>query len=189
MKKKEINERLASVYFSRTPHPTRKSKSKHYSKKKDFLLFGALVGFGFVIWITGSIILPKPLNQNILVIQHQPVKIVYDFNAPTKTAIHLMDLSNLKNLDRSYTLVFSARKTIREETLALGVEFSNRFNEKSKVYIRDVDIKWKDFRIPFKDFKELALWQDGLNLSFLLEEWNVKGKQGSIYIDNVKFIK
>ena len=94
-----------------------------------------------------------------------------------------MDLSRYK------ALAFSAKKTNYDGDIALRVEFTTRFKEKSEKYLRDIPNRWQEYKINLSDFAGINDWSSMSGLSFVIEEWNVQKKRGIVYIDNVRFIK
>ena len=61
--------------------------------------------------------------------------------------------------------------------------------ERSEIYLKDLTYKWKNYKFDISDFKNITNWKKMGKLSFVIEEWNINGERGIVYIDNVKFIK
>jgi hypothetical protein len=69
------------------------------------------------------------------------------------------------------------------------VEFINRFNEKSEVYVKDISSKWTDQKIDFSRFAKMRDWRQMKTLAFSVEEWNTRQKSGIVYLDNIRILK
>jgi hypothetical protein len=131
----------------------------------------------------------KPINSELaLVLQPNVVKINFNFE-PAKEEIYSINLNNL-DLVGFKTLGFSVRKANFKDNIILRVEFANAFNEKSTVYINSIPAyNWQDYRIKLSDFKNINKWSRMLNLSFVIEEWTTKERNGVVYLDNIRFLR
>ena len=187
MDKKDIYEHLAKIYLD-TPS-IKKKKSKSQSKDhKNFIIIAIAIGLGLTLLVSSRLYLHKPLQQGIsLVFSTEPIKMNYNFD-PAKKEVFSLNL-NKANLSRFNTLGFSLKKSNYEDIVSLRVEFTNLFNEKSEVYIRDIPNKWKYYEAKFSDFKGITDWSEMTDVSFIIEEWNTKENKGLVYIDNVRMFK
>ena len=182
MEKKDIYEHLAKIYLDASLK--RKSSKVHARFKKLFFLSTAVV---FVLSGLLLIFLPgrKPLqSETQLVFCPDPVKINFNFD-PAKKEIYSINLKGL-NLARFKALGFSVKKTSPQDTISLRVEFNSIFKEKSQIYFKDIPYDWRDYKISLAQFKDISDWSAMSDLSFIVEEWNVKGKKGIVYLDNVR---
>ena len=128
------------------------------------------------------------LNSELaLTLQPDVIKINFNFDPAKKENYSLF----LKKLNAAHfsTLGFSAKNANYRDEVALRIEFNNVFNEKSEVYITNISHKWKDYKIALADFKNIRDWSEMFSLSFIVEEWNTRGKKGIVYIDNIKLLK
>jgi hypothetical protein len=187
MDKKDIYEHLAKIYLD-TPS-VKKKKSKNQSKDhKNFIIIAVAIALGLTMLISVRLYMHKPLQQGIaLVFSTEPIKMNYNFD-PAKKEIFSLDL-NKSNLSRFNTLGFFLKKSNSEDEIALRVEFTNLFNEKSEIYVRDIPNKWKYYELKFSDFKGITDWSEMTDVSFIIEEWNTKENKGLVYIDNVRMFK
>jgi hypothetical protein len=190
--KKDIYEHLAKIYLdasSKSKDTKHSSKLQHY-----FYLFRnplIVASFGLVILSFALIIglhknKPKPQELALYLI-HEATKINFNFN-PAKKEVFLINLNNL-NLSTFKTIGFSVKKTNPKDRIALRIEFTNVFKEKSEIYVRAIGTKWRSLELPLAKFSRLNDWSKMRSLSFTVEEWNAKEKKGVIYIDNVRLIK
>ena len=186
MDKKEIYEHLAKIYLDASSK--RKKKSKKYSKfKRIFFILSAFI-FGLAVFSFFTLNKNKALNSEIaLVLQPDVVRINFNFD-PAKKEIYSVDLNKL-NLSRFKALGFYVKKANYNDTISLRIEFTSAFREKSEIYLRNIEQRWQEYKISLSDFKNISDWSELLNLSFAVEEWNVKERKGVVYIDNIRFLR
>ena len=187
MDKKDIYEHLAKIYLDASTK--RRKKNKEYSKIIKSLFFvSIIVIFGISFLLLNRINRNKYLNSEIaLVLCPYAVKINFHFD-PAKKEIYSIDLNKL-NLAKFKVLGFSVKKANYQDNISLRVEFTNVFKEKSEVYLKNIAHKWQDYKISLSEFKDISEWSDMLNVSFIVEEWNVKDKRGIVYIDNIRLLR
>jgi len=190
MDKKEIYEHLANIYLDASSKTKRRKKSKKYF---PFLQSGLL--FGIIIIATLSLAqftrlqnnLPQKSTEIALFLQNEAVKINFNFD-PAKKEIFSLKLNNL-DLTRYKNLSFAVRKINPSDTINMRVELSSRFREKSAVYFKNIPSAWQEYSLKLSEFKDISNWSEMDNLSFIIEEWNVRGKKGIVFIDDVKFLR
>ena len=190
MNKKEIYEHLANIYLDAS---YKSSKKKHKTKShprsfRNFIIVGMVLFLGLSSTVAYSLINNKNRDSQIALFLYQDsAKINFNFDPAKKETFSL----NLKQLDltKYKTLGFALRKTNPKDTIALRVEFINRFNEKSEIYLKDISSKWTDHKIDFRHFVKLNDWAQMKALTFSVEEWNAREKSGIVYIDNIRAIK
>jgi hypothetical protein len=151
-------------------------------------------GISVLILLVGSVslyfVLPrnKPYQSQIaLYLSHEPIKINFDFN-PAKRELFSLNLNNL-NLTKYNTLAFTLKKADAKEPISVRIEFVNSFKEKSEVFVKNIPLKWGDYKIDFTQFKNITKWDDMTGLVFSVEEWNATDKKGLVFIDNVRVTK
>jgi len=185
MNKKDLYEHLANIYLDASSQKKKKVK-KHLKIKGHFLILFGVVGL--VIFLFIALNKQKSLNSEFaLVLQPDTAKINFNFD-PAKKEIYSINLNKL-NLSRFKTLGFSAKLANYQDKISLRIEFTNTFKEKSEIYLKNISHKWQDYKISFLDFKNMGDWSEMSNLSFIVEEWNTKEKQGAVYIDNLRFLR
>jgi len=185
MDRKEIYEHLAKIYLDSSSK--RKRKPKKYPLFKILFFISSAVIFGLSIFLF-TVLNNKPLNSELaLILQPDAVKINFNFD-PAKKEIYSLDL-NKSDLTRFKALGFSVKKANYNDNISLRIEFTSAFREKSEIYLKNIAHRWQDYRIGLSDFKNISDWTHMLNLSFIVEEWNVKKKGDIVYIDNVRFLR
>jgi hypothetical protein len=188
MVKKDIYEHLADIYLDASSN--KKKKSKKYQKNFS-PLFSVSAGIILLLTVTlliNSKVKNRTLNSEIaLVVSSDPIKINFNFD-PAKKEVYSLSLNKL-DLRRFKALAFSAKRANFDDNISLRIEFTNGFREKSEVYIKDLPHKWHNYKIDFSQFKNIGDWSTMTSLAFVVEEWNVKEKNGIVYLDNVRFAR
>ncbi|MFH1354839.1 MAG: hypothetical protein ABIH19_01630 [Candidatus Omnitrophota bacterium] len=187
MDKKDIYEHLAKIYLDASSKKNKPVDTPpKIFKKIIFVSFVFIAGLGVILYFNSA--RKAPFTSEIsLVLLHDAAKINFHFD-PAKKEIYTLGLNNL-NLSPYKALGFSVKKADYEDSISLRVEFNNIFNEKSEVYFKDIPHRWKEYRIEFSKFKEITDWTEMSKLLFAIEEWNVRQKNGVVYIDNVRLLK
>jgi len=189
-KSKEIYEHLASVYLD----SSQEKKKKYYTSPKS--IFKNLVKFTFAGVILCVIIIQMatkyiakspPASQLTLILEDSITKINYDFNQAKKEAA-VFDLKDM-NLFGFKSLGFRLRKGNYRDNLHMRVEFVSGFKEASEIYIKQIPNRWENFKIGLVEFKDIGDWSRMRQLLFIIEEWNAQVKKGTVYIDDVRFLK
>jgi len=190
MNKKEIYEHLANIYLDASSKSSKKKrKLRAYPKSIQSLI---VIGFVLTLGISSSIAYFNIFGRNhpaqiVLFLYQDNAKLNFNFN-PAKKESFSLSLNQL-NLSKYKTLAFSVRKTNPKDTISLRVEFTNRFSEKSEVYVKDIASKWIEQKIDLTRFVKLNDWRQMKTLSFSVEEWNTREKNGIVYLDNIRIIK
>lgn len=187
MEKKDIYEHLAKIYLDASSK--KKKKTKTYAKIfKNISIIIVFFVCGFIIALPLNLKKSKSYHSEVaLVLLYDTAKVNFQFD-PAKKETYSLDLKNL-NLSKFKALGFSAKKTNSYDTISLRVEFINAFREKSEVYLKDIPHRWQDYMINLSEFKNISDWTEMTNLSFAIEEWNVRKKKGVVYLDNVRLLK
>ena len=199
MVKKDIYEHLADIYLDVS------SKKKNKNTKLPPKVFKNLffISIAIIFSLTALFIFiflgnknkylftkwqeAKPISSEFaLVLQPDIVKINFHFD-PARKETYSLDLSKI-NLQRFKTLAFSAKRANFKDNIALRIELTSAFKEKSEVYLKDIPHRWQEYKINFSDFKNISDWSKMSGLSFVIEEKNVKEKKGIIYLDNIRFL-
>lgn len=190
MNKKEIYEHLANIYLDASSKSSKKKyKLKHYPKS---ILTLIVVGSLSILGLGTAITYPRIINHNknsqiALFLYQDAAKINFNFD-PAKKEVFSINLKQL-NLAEYKALGFTIRKTNPKDIISLRVEFTNRFNEKSEIYLKDISSKWTEEKLDFSRFAKIINWQQMKMLSFSVEEWNAREKSGIVYLDNIRVLK
>lgn len=190
MDKKEIYEHLANIYLDASSKlPKKKRKLKAYPKvTRNLALVALLLVLALASGITYSNLgLRNHSAQIALFLYQDSAKINFNFDPAKKETFSL----NLKQLDLSKykALAFGVRKTNPNDIISLRIEFVNRFNEKSEIYLKNISSKWSEQKIDFSRFVKMNDWSQMKILAFSVEEWNAKEKSGIVYLDNIRVLK
>ncbi|MFA6357305.1 MAG: hypothetical protein WCY09_01355 [Candidatus Omnitrophota bacterium] len=190
MNKKEIYEHLANIYLDASLKSSKKKRKFWLNPKtKQNLIVSFLALFlGIGSFAVFNYFDQTRSNTEVALFLHQDTaKINFNFDPASKETLTV----NLKqlNLSKYKELAFAARKTNSKDILSLRVEFINRFDEKSEVYVKDILNKWSDHRIDFSRFAKINDWQQMKSLVFTVEEWNAREKTGIVYLDNIRVLK
>ncbi|MBI4972980.1 MAG: hypothetical protein HZC16_04085 [Candidatus Omnitrophica bacterium] len=186
MDKKDIYEHLANIYLDASLK--KKNKAKEHQAVKGLFFLSLAVIFGLSGILITVLRKKEPLNTEVaLVLLPEAAKINFHFN-PAKKETYTINLNKL-DLSQYKTLGFSAKKSFYADKLSLRIELASIFREASEIYIRDIPVKWQDYKIELPNFKKISDWSEMVRLSFIVEEWNVGEKKGVVYIDNVRFLK
>jgi len=190
MDKKEIYEHLANIYLDASSKSSKKKrKLKAYPKSVKNLIIILVV----LISCAGTGIAYYNINNHVqdgqvaLFLYQDSAKINFNFD-PAKKETFSLNLKKL-NLTKYKSLGFAIRKTNPKDVISLRVEFTNRFNEKSEIYVKDISAKWSDQVIDFSRFAKMHDWSQMKNLAFTIEEWNAREKSGIVYLDNIRVLK
>ena len=190
MNKKEIYEHLANIYLDAS---SKSSKKRHrlsaYPKQVQVIFLLGLVlilGLGSLVTVSHVRKYNRP-GQTALFLYQDTAKINFNFD-PAKKETFSLNLKQL-NLSKYKALALMLRKTNANDTISLRVEFTNHFNEKSEVYVKDISSKWTDHRIDLSRFVRMQDWTQMKEVAFSVEEWNVREKSGIVYLDNIRVLK
>jgi hypothetical protein len=189
MDKKEIYEHLANIYLDAS---SKSSKKKRKLRSYPKPVRNSILAVGLIIFVLGgttyyNINSRRSGAQIALLLYQDAAKINFNFD-PAKKETFSLNLKQL-NLARYKTLAFAVRKTNPKDVISLKVEFINRFNEKSEVYLKDIPGKWTEQRIDFSRFTKMNDWRQMKSLAFTIEEWNARQRSGMVYLDNIRVLK
>lgn len=170
---------------------------KRYVLSAIILLIGLIIGISTLL--KSDIHIPKkeifyPLGSSLGIADNrQPLKIVYNFTDNISVIPSAsLDISGI-NLDGYHFLTFSSKvddkKTNKMRYATLKIAVENARKETSNYYVQGISNRWKEFRIPLSYFEAIKDWSSVVNVSFVLQPWNIDGKEGALYIDDIHFFR
>lgn len=192
MEKKEVYDYLAKIYLDKQPIAKTAKKAPERNKKYlTFILIAisiAIIGAGTFLKYQIRFFKPKAFGLYVAT-GSELIKIKYNFNnSTTKKEGYSVTLSDINAQDYQL-LQFQARALTNDEAIKIRVEVENNLKENAFNYIDGVSNAWKQFTVKLSDFKGLTRWDNLNKLSFIIEEWNVAGKENCIFIDEIRLIK
>ncbi len=190
MDKKDIYEHLANIYLDASSSKKKEKKNRKSSGARNLSLIGLALALMLSFFFAAKTHYShKPLHttQIALVLYPDVLKINFHFD-PAKKEICAIGLNKL-NLTRYNALSFSIKKDGLKNNISLRVEFTNSFKETAFIYLKEIPSKWKEYKIPFPEFKAISDWSEMANLSFIVEEWNTAEKKDVVYIEDVKVLQ
>jgi len=188
MDKKDIYEHLAKIYLDASSKG-KKSGSKHNPALKKTLIGAALLVATAIIFLLAPAHKQALKGAQIvaLVLQPETIKLNFHFD-PAKKEIYTLNLNKI-DLSRFQTLSFSVRKENIKDKINLRVELATKFKEKASCYIRDIPHRWQNYQLKFLEFKGIGYLGSVSSISFIVEEWNTREKNGVVYIDDITLLK
>jgi hypothetical protein len=192
MEKNEVYDYLAKIYLDKQP-AAKTEKKKPARNIKVALLLLIVVSVGIVsaalfVRYPKRFLQPKAYGL-YLATGNELIKLKYNFvSSSTKKEGYTLTLSDF-NAAGYQLLQFQARSLSDDASLKVRVELENNLKENSFSYVSGIGSAWKQFTLKLVDFKELTRLDTLNRLSFIIEEWNVVGKENCIYIDEIRLIK
>ena len=192
--KKEISDHIAQTFFEKKRSPQKQAK-KHASYRIRVLLF--LLSALFVLAALKLIVSVRHetlyVARRLTLATHDgPYRLDFNFLNRATSKVETMSIE-IPDIDlREYRKIrFSLRLTgdDNQKDGIVKVSLINKRKEASSLYLRNVGHSWKRIEIPREDFRSLHDWSHLSQLSFSLEEWNVRPKKGVLLIDGVEFVK
>ncbi|MFA5156321.1 MAG: hypothetical protein WC532_02870 [Candidatus Omnitrophota bacterium] len=187
MDKRDIYEHLANIYLDASSSKKKKNKKKHKFNRYIFTGSAVVILLGFFSFaaLNGRNSVGAP--EVALILYPDTAKINFNFN-PARKEIFSLDLNRL-NLSHYNTLAFALKKSNYADKISLKVEFTNSFNERSSLYLKDIPHRWNNYAVKFSEFHGISYWNEITKVSFIVEEWNAKDKKDVVYIDNIRVLR
>lgn len=191
MTRDDIYDHLAQVYLGK-----RSKNSNDAKKRKEFNAWLVInIGITLVIFASAFYGLTaflaqkgSTLEQRIIFALHNgPIRMEYDFKG-SLTPVKTFSLSVPEMDAGRYTrLRFAIRG--REEGFpgVVKIVLRNQRNETASYYIQGVGEKWREYNIPFEEFKQITDFGTLIDVQFVIEAWNSEKPRGVILIDDVSF--
>ncbi|MBF0522740.1 MAG: hypothetical protein HQL24_06765 [Candidatus Omnitrophica bacterium] len=189
MSREDIYDHLAQVYLGKRKK-TEEKKKKQFSAWFVINIFTAVIIFASVFYGLTAFLTRNglTLKKNIIfTVYSGPLKIDYNFKqsfTPSKT--FSLSIPPTLNPGKYASFQFS----IRGKDVSPGivkVVFKNKRNEIASYYVQQIGQKWQKVNIPLGKFYQITDWSTIVDVSFVLESWNVDSKEGAVLIDEICF--
>jgi len=191
--KKEISDHIASTFFEKKKKPPRKKDRKSLSKRILLFLLTALFILAAIKVVATTRFTGLHVVRRLGLIKHDgPFRLNYNFlnRATSKIEVLTIDMPEI-DLREYKAIRFSLRMMDNDNQKdgIVKVSLTNRRKETSSLYIQNIGPSWKVIEIPRENFHALNDWSQLNQLSFTVEEWNLRRKEGVLLIDGVEFVK
>lgn len=191
--KKEISDHIASTFFEKKKKPPRKKDRKSLSKRILLFLLTALFILAAIKVVSTTRFTGLHVGRRLGLIKHDgPFRLNYNFlnRATSKIEVLTIDMPEIDL--REYKAIRFSLRMMDDDNQKDGivkVSLINRRKETSSLYIQNIGPSWKVIEIPRENFHAFSDWSQLNQLSFTVEEWNLRRKEGVLLIDGVEFVK
>ena len=189
MTRDDIYDHLAQVYLGKR-NKIEEKKKKEFNAWLLINIFITIIIFisafyGLTAFFTRQGTFLK--NNIIFSLHNGPVRIEYNFQK-SLLPVQSLDLSLLEVDVTKYNKIhFSIRAKEEGSPGVIKVVLKNKREEKGVFYAKGISLGWKEFEIPFEEFKEITDWSSLKNLSFEVESWNADKSKGIVLINDIYF--
>ena len=183
----EIYDHLANVYLGKRDNVEVKKKSSSAWLTINIvitaLILISVVG-GFTAFLTRRDDILK--SRVIYALNNSPIRLTYNVGG---------DFPQAKNLVIAIPPVDAAKYSRLNLTIKAArggnpgmvkVVLTNAKDEQAVYYVQGIKTKWQDYSISF-DQLNLTDWKTLRDVSFVIEAWNTRNTDGSVFIDNISF--
>ncbi len=189
MTKEDIYDHLAQVYLGkRKEAEPKKKKANPFNAWLLINIFITLIVFASASYGLSAFLAQRgsSLRNNIIFSLHRgAIRLPYNF----ENSMHPVEAFSLSipkiDVAKYSSIQFSIRAKEEGTPGTVKVVIRNAKNETATYYIKNVNLSWKEFNIPLKEFKEITDWSSVIDVSFVIETWNVSKKKGLILIDDL----
>ena len=189
MTRDEIYDHLAQVYLGKRNKVEVKKKKQLNAWLMINIVLAAIILASTFYGLSAFLARRGDSLQSsvIFALNNGPIRIPYNLNEPypsvKKFSLSVPDV-NVKKYNK---LNFAIRGFSEGYPGVVKIVVKNARNETSSYFVKDVELKWEHFSIPFSQFKEITDWSSLTDISFVFEAWNVDSKKGIVLIDDVCF--
>ena len=190
MSREDIYDHLAQVYLGKR-RKVEEKKKKQFNAWLVLNIFIAVIIFtsvfyGFTAFFTRHSI---ALKKNIIFSLYSgPLTMEYNFkDAFTPSKSFALAIPSSVKAGAYESFQFSIRAKEEGSPGIIKVVFRNTRNEVSSYYVQNVGKSWQDIDIPLEKFYQITDWSTIVEVSFVLESWNVENKRGAVLIDEICF--
>lgn len=189
MTREDIYDHLAQVYLGKRKEvDTKKKKEKQFNAWLLINIVITLIIFASASYGLSAFLAQRgsSLQSSIIFSLHRgAIRLPYNF----ENSMHPIEAFSLSipkvDVVKYRSIQFSIRAKEEGTPGVVKVVIRNAKNETSYYYIKNVGQSWKEFNIPLKEFKDITDWNSVIDLSFVIETWNVTKKKGLVLIDDV----
>lgn len=189
MNRDEIYDHLAQVYLGKRGKTEIKKKKQFNAWLVINIFITAIIFtsafYGLTAFLTHH---NSSLQSRIIYSLHNgPVRIEYDLTGsfpPVKTFAVNVPTVDASKYDK---IQFAIRGKEEGVPGVVKVVVKNRLNEEASYYIQGVGLDWQEFSISLDEFEEITDWSNLIDISFVLESWNIDDKKGLVLIENLCF--
>jgi hypothetical protein len=189
MMREDIYDHLAQVYLGKRKEVDEKKKRQFNAWFSINITIAAIIlassFYGLTAFLTHKSSFLK--KQVIYTLNNGTISFDYNFKnslSPTQTFVLSIPPMDAK---KYHDLAFAIRARDEKTPGIIKVVFRNKRNEISSYYIQGVGNSWKNVEILLSEFKQISDWSSLVDVSFVVESWNVDGEIGTILIDDVHF--
>jgi hypothetical protein len=193
--KKEISDHIAQTFFEKKRSLRRQDK-RHATRRVRIFTY-LLIALFVLAALKAIVVFSRRqtvfVARRLTLATHDgPYRLGFNFlnRATSKIETLSIDIPEI-NL-REYRKIRFSLRLIGDDNRKDGVvkvSLMNKRKETSSLYLRNVGPSWKRIEIPRDSFAAVKDWSSLSQLSFSLEEWNVRPKRGALLIDGVEFVK
>jgi len=189
MTRDEIYDHLAQVYLGKKNKADRKQQRQFNAWLVINIVITVIIFASSIYGLTAFLANRGGVLQNriIFALNNGPIRIPYNLGYPYPSIKTFSLVIPKVDMAKYSSLQFSVRGLEEGYPGIMRVELKNNKNETASVLLQDVHLEWKNFKIPFTEFKHITDWSNLAEISFILESWNAEKKKGVILIDDVCF--
>jgi hypothetical protein len=184
----EIYDHLANVYLGkRESVELKKKKSPPAWLAINIVITGIIltsVVYGFTAFLTRHDDILK--SRVMYALNNSPIRLTYNvgegYPQSKDLAISLppVDAAKYRRLNLSLKASGGGNPGM------VKVMLRNARNEEAAYYLQGIKTKWQDYSIGFEQLN-LTDWSSIRDVSFIVEAWNTRQADGTIFIDNISF--
>lgn len=189
MTRDEIYDHLAQVYLGKRSKLEQKKKKQSNAWLVINIVIALIILASTFCGLSAFLARRSEILQNkiIFALNNGPIRINYNLDEPFPQIKRFTLAVPDVHLDRYKKINFSIRGFNSGYPGIVKVIVRNQKNETAEYYAQNIQTSWKNFSVPFEDFKEITDWSNLTEIEFVFEAWNIVKKKGSVLIDGLCF--
>ena len=189
MTRDEIYDHLAQVYLGKRKKVDEKKRIEFNAWLVINILITAIIFSSAFYGLTAFLKQRSSYFESKIVYALHNGRILFEYNFREDVAPVKKFSLSVPEVDASQYgwLQFSLRAKEEGNPGIVKVVIESNRNEIASYYVQGVTQSWKEYNIPFEEFKQISNWSDLKDISFILESWNINNDKGIILIDDVRF--